>query len=319
MLAFNSLGGGRSDANKFKAFTKAISETIELSCKVTHPGYKKGQHVSAHSDGDEVYRQFWRGLFSWYERFGSIPTIITFNYDLVLERSLFQVLINKYYNSHEKRVPFDGFSLNYFYKNFDPEHFKIEYATYGGGFSGTQSGTIIHKTQTQEARKVANIEILKLHGSLNFPNSPIKEGASSSALTSQIDNPYILPPVSNKQSNGPGNESWKTALNRLREAKNVIFVGYSLPKTDMYMQFFLKAALGPNQDLNNIHVFDPLLWKDNDKSKGMINRFQSCFSEQIRPRINFKPSANQNISSIGPGTTKEFVDILCNTPEKIFF
>jgi hypothetical protein len=42
MLAFNLLGGGTSDRNKLKAFTNAISKTIELSCNVTHPGIPTG-------------------------------------------------------------------------------------------------------------------------------------------------------------------------------------------------------------------------------------------------------------------------------------
>lgn len=317
MLAFNILGGGRTDTNKFKAFIKSISETIEIACNVKHPGYPTDNKFNACSDGDEVYRHFWKGLIKWFGKSGSIPTIITFNYDLVLERSLFQVLINMYYDSYDNRVPFDGFSLNYFYKYFVPEYYKINYVNYN--FSNQKTGTIIKKVDSALTGMVAEIEILKLHGSLNFPLSSMSDGDSSPGLTARIENPYILPPVSNKQSNGPGNESWKVALNRLREAKNVVFVGYSLPKTDMYMQFFLKAALGPNQNLNKINVFDPILWRDNEQSRLMIDRYESCFSEQIRPRIDFKPGALLEKSKLTMGTTKHFVNVLSNAPETIFF
>ena len=85
------------------------------------------------------------------------------------------------------------------------------------------------------------------------------------------------------------------------------------------MQFFLKAALGPNQNLNKINVFDPILWHDNEHSKSMIDRFESCFSEQIRPRIDFKPGALSENSKLMMGTTKHFVNVLSNAPEKIFF
>lgn len=317
MLAFNILGGGRSDTNKFKAFTQAISETIELSCNVKHPGYPKDGNFKAYTDGSEVYRQFWMALIRWYAKSGSMPTIITFNYDLVVERALFQVLINKFYGRFDNRVPFDGFSLSYFYKYFLPEYYKVEYAMYGG-LSEQRPGTTLLRTDANPTGNVANIEILKLHGSLNFPLSSSSEEEKPN-LTARIKNPYILPPVSNKQSNGHGNESWKIALNRLREAKNVVFVGYSLPKTDMYMQFFLKAALGPNQNLNKISVFDPVLWHDSDSSKSMINRFESCFSEQIRPRINFKPGYVPEKLRGDAGTTKHFVSMLANAPETILF
>ncbi|MBV1932384.1 MAG: hypothetical protein KUG71_11790, partial [Porticoccaceae bacterium] len=131
--------------------------------------------------------------------------------------------------------------------------------------------------------------------------------------------PYILPPVSNKQSNGSGNQSWKTALQRLREAKNVVFVGYSLPKTDMYMQFFLKAALGPNQELNKLFVFDPVLWEDSDASRDMKKRYEMCFSEQLRSRIVFKPELSHTSHSKFSGTTKHFVNVMEDDPSSILF
>ena len=201
MLVFNILGGGRSDTNKFKAFIKAISETIELSCNVKHPGYPTSNTFTAYSDGDEVYRQFWKGLIKWFEKSGSIPSIITFNYDLVLERALLQVLINKYYSYYNNRVPFDGFSLDYFYKYFLPEYYKVDYVTYGG-LSDQKPGTKITKVDSVLTGKVANIEILKLHGSLNFPLSNVKDGDSAPGLTKRIENPYILPQflISNQMS-----------------------------------------------------------------------------------------------------------------------
>ena len=70
-----------------------------------------------------------------------------------------------------------------------------------------------------------------------------------------------------------GVTTWRKALNKLRNAKNVIFIGYSLPLTDIYMQYFLRAALGPNTDINRIFVFDPILCKNTSSSENMRNRF----------------------------------------------
>ncbi len=100
--------------------------------------------------------------------------------------------------------------------------------------------------------------------------------------------------------------------------KNVIFVGYSLPVTDMYMQFFLKAALGPNQELNKIFVFDPTLWTDSEAAANMLVRYQNCFSTQLRPRIEFKP--NMPFPNDGyAGTTEHFVNILEHCPDYLLF
>jgi hypothetical protein len=132
------------------------------------------------------------------------------------------------------------------------------------------------------------IEILKLHGSLNFPITKTKESLS---LVHPVDKPFILPPIINKMSSAKSiTNMWATALKKLRSAKNVIIVGYSLPRTDIYMQYFLKTALGPNLNLNRIFVFDPVLHKNDSTSKEMMDRYASCFSPQLQDRIFFKPS-----------------------------
>ncbi len=316
MLAFNVLGGGRSDTNKLVTFTNALSTTIELSCNVKHPGYPANRQFTAIFEGDEVYRRFWKGLFEWHKNGNAIPTIITFNYDLVLERSLFQVLINTFYNGLDIKVPFDAITIDYHYKYFPPEHFLIKYATYS---NGGKRGSIIEKIESQQHYRSATIEALKLHGSLNFPKSKKHQENNPVTLTKILAEPYILPPVSNKRSNSDGEEIWKIALQRLREAKNVVFVGYSLPKTDMYMQYFLKAALGPNQELNKLIVFDPLLWNESDLAAEMRLRYENCFSEQLRRRIEFKPHVPKEIIYKDAGTTKHFVELLGRNPSSLFF
>lgn len=318
MLAFNVLGGGRSDKNKLVAFTNAISTTIELSCNVKHPGYPTDNRFSIVNSGDEIYRRFWKALFKWHGMGKSFPTIITFNYDLVLERSLYQVLINKHYSNNNK-VPFSSFSLDYKYRYFPTENYQVEYTQYTSEkpFEHDQ-GTIIKKIDSINNGS-ANIELLKLHGSLNFPKSKLHLEKNGTSLVNCIEEPYILPPVSNKKSNDAGDESWQVALNRLREAKNVVFVGYSLPKTDMYMQFFLKAALGPNQELNKLFVFDPILWADNEASEDMRRRYEKCFAEQLRSRISFKPKAPERKYFEDFGCTKHFVELLENDPSTILF
>jgi hypothetical protein len=106
-------------------------------------------------------------------------------------------------------------------------------------------------------------------------------------------------------------------LTKLRKAKNVIFVGYSLPKSDIYMQFFLRAALGPNQDLHRVFVFDPVLDEGDPRGQEMRERFSNCFSAQFRPRLNFMPS--RPLGKIRPGTAEHFVSVLKNSPGDILF
>ncbi|GAB6142200.1 hypothetical protein JCM14076_29290 [Methylosoma difficile] len=322
MLAFNVLGGDKTDEDKFGIFTKAISETIELACNVKHPGYCPHNGSIPISTGNELYNRFWKALFAWFNNDNSLPTIITFNYDLVLERSIFEVLVNNQYghgvgNTRNNKLPFKNLAIDYKYQYFEPEYFQINYVDFHSS-GNTFNGTALERIQKQDETKFATIELLKLHGSLNFPQNQMQLETVQPSLTQIIENPYLLPPVSNKHSNGAGDESWRAALNSLRNAKNVVFVGYSLPKTDIYMQFFLKAALGPNQNLHKLFVFDPILWRNNEASFEMQTRYEKCFAEQLRPRINFNPQP-VDISQGYAGTTKHFVDILERDPSQIFF
>ena len=96
-------------------------------------------------------------------------------------------------------------------------------------------------------------------------------------------------------------------MDRIQSCKNLYIVGYSLPKTDIYFQFFLKSALGPNKDFNKIIVYNPELFFDKGKSQ-IQNRYEDCFPEQLRNRIEFHPYPNHSQQ----GSFKSFVQSLRN-------
>lgn len=229
-----------------------------------------------------------------------MPTIISLNYDLILERGLFHLLIGL----HLKYIkpPIQGVEIDYHYDPVGDFQYIIKNATYMTK-SGEEIGTILERGTTDNPLR---IEILKLHGSLNFPRTNMKEPIS---LVQPVDTPFILPPIINKMSSAKSiTKMWATALQRLRTAKNVIIVGYSLPRTDIYMQYFLKTALGPNRDLNRIYVFDPVLFRDDSTSKEMMDRYANCFSPQLQDRIVFRPVIHSD--DYKEGTFKHFVNDL---------
>jgi len=172
--------------------------------------------------------------------------------------------------------------------------------------------------------KTLGIEILKLHGSLNFHNRKQITDAQRYNFAFPVSDPYILPPVFNKMSSDSPGSMWERALGHLRKAKNIVIVGYSLPQTDIYMQYFLKAGVGPNVDLNRIFVFDPVLYseQDTDAANAMKERYASCFSTQLRRRICFDPDSDRKGKTRRPswlGTTRHFVTRILGAPESIFF
>jgi hypothetical protein len=108
ILSFESLCGDRIGKRDLQAFSRAISTAIELNCAVLH----NGKLNEIQEIGRTVYRNFWETVIKhWKKAPNSFPTIITFNYDLVLERSLFQMAIG-----HPPRLFPDGvsgFRLNF--------------------------------------------------------------------------------------------------------------------------------------------------------------------------------------------------------------
>ena len=284
ILSFNLIGGKKSDLEKQKWFIRAITRTIDLTCNVQHDG----KLTKVQQDGHQVYREFWRKLFERFKNsVSSFPTIISFNYDLVLERSLFQTVVGTDYKPHSVRFPFDGINLRYHYNFVKDLVFKAKYVPFTmsrGDDFGREDGMILEVTE-EALRNPVDIEILKLHGSLNFPT---KKGESFFP-TNVANDPYILPPVINKWVGKNEEAVWRTGLQKLREAKNIIIVGYSLPQTDIFMQYFLRAGVGPNLNLNKIIVHNPTLYQNGTDNELMRERFGNCFSPQLRSRINFNP------------------------------
>ncbi|MBK8539113.1 MAG: SIR2 family protein [Ardenticatenia bacterium] len=316
ILSFNVIGGGKKDRDKLETMSAAIARTIELTCTVRHPGINF-LRSSVVDDGPDIYRQFWKALFDVRTHGKQLPTIITFNYDLVLERSLLQVLIGTHFGA-SRPLPFQRVQVDYSYSALQCTAYDVSYTTFLSDRAQTE-GTILVPPTASGARSVQSIELLKLHGSLNFPRKAVGSPTEHQdlTLTSPVPKPYLLPPISNKASGNSTSRMWRTAIERIRSTKNIVIVGYSLPATDTYMQYFLKAGVGPNRDLNRIVVFDPVLYSGSESCEAMKKRYAGCFAPQFRERINFEPSTRSG--HILPGTADAFVNILTNEPETLLF
>lgn len=298
ILSFNLMKGNASESRKLNIMIQAIAETIELSCH-----YKANTNVNDWFNLRLTnYEQFWINLFKIYKKIKSVPCLITFNYDLVLERALYQLLNNKHYH-HANKLPGDGLNINYYYTHLPLYSYKVDYKEYRFHPNKGMYGSYTYNDRLENP---IDIDYLKLHGSLNFPQ---KKAPPENEIKA-INKPYILPPVFNKLKDGKHEGMWRIALERLRHAKNVIIVGYSLPETDIYMQYFLKTALGPNVNLNRIFVFNPELFTKTEKAINLRKRYASCFSPQFQDRIVFLPSEKSNNSNTDQGTFDHFVRML---------
>jgi len=328
ILSFNALAGGRKEKSRLEAVTKGISKTIELTCKVSHDGNldsdsKEGRH--------QGYEKFWASLLKFaVETNSDVPPIVTFNYDLVLECSLLRVLTgSKYFGSGKSNLPWKRLVIRYGSRTFPEASFGLKMETWeswnrDGSTREHFRGPQLIETDEPGDHDDSNtlvIRIFKLHGSMNFPrtkNENRSKQTTAQKLVSALEDPLILPPVFNKATNSLGGSTWADALNAIRSCKNLNICGYSLPATDIYMQYFLKAALGPNQDLNKIFVFDPVLYRSDktDDATALKGRYSSNFSKSIKHRIIFHPP-DEAVNN--GGTFKHMVAVTSGNPLAILF
>lgn len=193
--------------------------------------------------------------------------IITFNYDLIIDRPLLDRGISK------RKIYFDRIVRK-------------------------QSDNIKRSTSERFTHPL----ILKLHGSLNWrcsreyfeqiinaevnPNTkiPIWSNDTKCPSPDEDESPLIIPPVPNKPITKASlfRMLWTTALEYLYEAKNIVIVGYSCPDTDVLAQALFTQFR--NKEVENIIVCDtdPTVFsKYHELIKGRVNanaRWQYFYS-----------------------------------------
>jgi len=313
LLSFEALSR-KEHAEKYEALVKAVARTIELSCKIP---YQENTPKTPPNIGG--YGHLWHKLLSIHAS-GNPLALVTFNYDLVLERSLWDLF--HHLNSAAVKPSCNSCQLKYFFGNCAfsiksvPHQYMVPRLNPEPARSFTEVGTAgrAAEFQTSENVEVA-IPFLKLHGSLNWSQDP-QHSQEVTRWTKAVEKPVILPPVFNKMNTGAVNDLWGKALDVLRNAKRIIIVGYSLPKTDIYMQYFLKAAVGPNSNLEKIIVFDPVLFRGDREADEMRARYKECFANQILKSIVFNPKSMGDHNS---GCLSHFSALLRAYPKELLF
>lgn len=88
----------------------------------------------------------------------------------------------------------------------------------------------------------------------------------------------IIPPTWNKTLDDPIRSSWRLAYNLLASANEIRILGYSLPESDAYVRYLVKAAYADNPNLKRIDVgcMDP---------EGTVKRRYDSFIRHPRYRF----------------------------------
>jgi hypothetical protein len=165
-------------------------------------------------------------------------TIISFNYDLILEGA------GCYYNwEREQNMTWAYNNTNNFIKfntifgktNIINDQLPI--------FFIKNRPNTFFSNENVFSEDDNSIKLIKLHGSINW-----KRAGDTRA--------FIVPPTWNK-SEREIRALWDEAYNELIDAKRIIIIGYSFPETDIYVKSLLALALNENKVLQNIYFINP--------------------------------------------------------------
>lgn len=214
-------------------------------------------------------------------------TCITFNYDDVFDRALWQV----------ERVEDEIYGRPYWHPD-------------GGyGFFCKPSLSSVYQTRVFMDRSA--MLLLKLHGSMNWrpkrgarqpyavddivhhePWLPLErispELVNLDAIESHLETePFLVPPVIMKSAflDQPIlRHTWSLAYDALREADEVVFIGYSFPITDIATRFLFAEAL---QELDNSKITVVNYASDNGGRHTLMEAYRTIFPDMTKDQFTF--------------------------------
>ena len=103
----------------------------------------------------------------------------------------------------------------------------------------------------------------KIHGSINF----------------QLNrSPIIIPPTWNKTSSKEMKGVWQFAHQLLAQTENIVFIGYSLPTTDLYVKYLLINGIKDSFNLKQVKVICP------DFDGSIEKRYKTFFDANFRDK-----------------------------------
>jgi len=203
----------------------------------------------------------WQPYVRWFPSLGKADTIITLNYDLLVETVAEKV---------------------------------------GRPFPGRQSVAkdeiiAVDELMRQNEAHPDQPILCKLHGSVDF----IERNGTAYGKKYNIDDyfqgdpPLLGTPGTGKVSLSKGSleRVWLTALERLREAHVISIVGYSLPETDNDFRIkLLDAIVGTNGNLKAINIVVGSPSPQSQRARAILEQATRLFApDDHRPTVNLLP------------------------------
>ena len=233
---------------------------------VFNPGMPQGYWIFA-----GVLNSF---LDLWLNESRPRPVVITTNYDVRLECAMIGCFIGR--DSKERRP------------------LKVVYPGLPGDRAGyflTPESGLMHRVPGRDyGEEMRAIEIIKLHGSVNWFNDskgelwfPVGTEArgNETHLTCQTDEfahsmtsePLIVPPLLGKAEAPPMIvDQWKAAIHAISHARELVIAGYSFPDSDAFMTRLISEGFKEKCTIERIYIVNP------DANERWWNRVELLFS-----------------------------------------
>ncbi len=226
---------GIEGADKLERLTSSISKvigyTLEKTTKV--PNDYRINPFEAYYDFTEIIRKLIKANRSL--------SVITFNYDLGLEYSLYRNKLLPDYCLGD--LPLKGNSVTYL---------KLHGSINWGRCSNEECGKIVPYREFRETESKAGLD----YGILPII-SRLKRLKCSSCNKTLEENPFIVPPTWNKTAFHEQIEQvWRRAANELKDAENIFVLGYSFPSTDMFFRYLFALGIDMSTILRGFYVYD---------------------------------------------------------------
>jgi SIR2-like domain len=301
-LASASEGGIRANE-----ITTAIAATIDFARTTAKPSkcrVVKKKIINASGTWQQEEKEFstynlYAGLISealCQRTSDSRNTVITFNYDTLLEDGL-----------SEQGIPFN-YGLLPDTADYHPS-----------------SNFTVGEMVSPEA-----LQILKLHGSVNWspgtkPNERIKIYSSYNDIREVRDEVLLIPPTWRKVFGGHLTDVWEKAVQALNSATRVIVIGFSMPSTDTHFKYLLAAGLQNNISLRKFLFINPGLRSEQEGNKLKGNLF-SILRKELEERgiVQLKEFythelllSNKNLALINRQYSEEYLEIHFSSSARI--
>lgn len=236
------------------AINKFIVRTIE---KTTFLSAKAGNILSP-SD----YYWFYQNLISpMMHRQPQIDfCVMSFNYDLALD------FVLEFYNSPN----FINYCLDRQSSNFEAvKLIKLH---------GSINWALCSKKDCRRIRVISIKDDIGIRGTSIEVSKKIKNlkcpcGGNLSEL------PLIVPPTWNKTGKYNIENVWHQAVEEMSDAKNIFVIGYSIPATDLFFQYFMALGTLDIANLERFWVFD--------KDSAIEGKWNKLLGQDIKRKFKF--------------------------------